>query len=58
MCVILADDPSPELAYLSSLLEPEHERIFIDYDSGDHEDASRELVQRLLRVLDYEMDLV
>jgi hypothetical protein len=58
VCVVLADDTNPDLAYLSFLLEPEHERIFIGYESGDHEDASRELLERLARVLDYEMELV
>ena len=56
--VVLADDANTHLAYLSFLLEPEHERIFIGYESGAHEDASRELLERLARVLDYEMELV
>jgi hypothetical protein len=56
--VVLADDANPDLAYLSFLLEPEHESIFIGYESGGHEDASRELLERLARVLDYEMELV
>ena len=56
--VVLADDANADLAYLSFLLEPEHERIFIAYESRAHEDASRELLERLARVLDYEMELV
>jgi hypothetical protein len=56
--VVLADGPRPGLAYLSFLLEPEQESIFISYESGKHEDASRELLERLARVLDYEMELV
>ena len=56
--VVLADGPSPGLACLSFLLEPEQESIFISYESGKHEDASRELLERLARVLDYEMELV
>ena len=56
--VVLADGPSPGLAYLSFLLEPEQESIFISYESGKLEDASRELMVRLARVLDYEMELV
>ena len=58
VCVVLADDANADLAYLSFLLEPEHESIFISYESGAHEDASRELLERLARVLDYEMELV
>ncbi len=56
--VVLADATRPDLAYLSFLLEPEHEKIFIGYESGDHEDASRELLERLARVLEYEVELV
>jgi hypothetical protein len=56
--VVVADDTNPDLAYLSFLLGPEQETIFIDYESGDHEDASRELLERLARVLDYEIELV
>jgi hypothetical protein len=58
VCVVLADDTNHDLAYLSFLLEPEHERIVIGYESGDHEDASRDLLERLARVLDYEMELI
>ena len=46
-CVTLADDPNTDLAYLSFILEPDHEKIFIDYESGRHEEASRELRERL-----------
>src|SRR4051812_38200661 len=56
--VVLADDPKTDLAYLSFMLEPDHEKIFIDYESGRHEEESRELRERLARVLDYEMELV
>jgi hypothetical protein len=56
--VVLADDANADPAYLSFLLEPEHDRIFIAYESRAHEDASRELLERLARVLDYEMELV
>lgn len=56
--VVLADDPHTDATYLSFLLEPEHERIFISYESGRHEDASRELRERLARVLDYDLELV
>jgi hypothetical protein len=56
--VVVADDPGADLAYVSFLLEPEHEEIFIDCESGRHEAASRELRERLARVLDYEMELV
>jgi hypothetical protein len=56
--VVVADDPNADVAYLSFLLEPEHEKIFISYESGRHEEASRELRERLARVLDYEMELV
>jgi hypothetical protein len=50
--VSLADEASAGAAYLSFLLEPEHEKIFIDYESGMHEEASRELRDRLARILD------
>lgn len=56
--VVLADGSNPDGAYLSFLLEPEHERIFIGYESGRHEEASRELREQLSRVLDYDMELV
>ena len=56
--VIVADDPNTDLAYLSFLLEPEHETIFISYESGVHEDRSRDLRERLASVLDYEIELV
>ena len=56
--VVVADDPNADLAYLSFLLEPEHEKIFISYESGRHEEESRDLRERLARVLDYEMELV
>ena len=54
--VVLADGPDTDGTYLSFLLEPEHECIFIGYESGRHEEASRELRERLARVLDYDME--
>ena len=58
--VIIADDAGTDLdlMYLSFLLEPEHERIFIDYESVMHEERSRELRERLARALDYDVELV
>lgn len=56
--VVLADGPDTDGTYLSFLLEPEHECILISYESGRHEEASRELRERLTRVLDYDMELV
>lgn len=56
--VVLADDARDDLAYISFLLEPDNEEIFIDHESDRHEAASRELRGRLARVLDYEMELV
>jgi hypothetical protein len=56
--VIIADDPNSDFKYLSFILEPEHEKIFIDYESDEHEEASRELRERLARILDCDMDLV
>ena len=56
--VVLADGPDTDGTYLSFLLEPEYECIFISYESGGHEEASRELRERLARVLDYDMELV
>jgi hypothetical protein len=56
--VIIADDPNPDLAYLSFLLEPEDETIFLGYQSRTHEEMSRDLRERLARVLDYEIELV
>lgn len=56
--VIVADDPHADVAYLSFLVEPDHERIFIGYESRMHEEASRELRDRLARTLDYDIELV
>jgi hypothetical protein len=56
--VVLADEPDPDLAYLSFMLEPDHEKIFLSYESGRHEDESRKLRERLARALDYEVELV
>src|SRR5215471_5496714 len=38
---IIADDANTDLVYLSFLLEPEHDKIFLDYESAAHEEASR-----------------
>jgi hypothetical protein len=56
--VIIADEPDAPLAYLSFLLEPDHDKIFLDYESSAHEEMSRDLRGRLARVLDYEVELV
>ena len=56
--VILADDPDADLAYLSFLLEPEDEKIFLAYQSGAHEEMSRDLRERLAQVLGYDIELV
>jgi hypothetical protein len=56
--VVIADDRNADLAYLSFILEPEHEKIFIDYESRAHEEMSAGLRERLARILDYEMELV
>lgn len=56
--VVLADEPVTDGTYLSFLLEPEHECIFISHESGRHEEASRDLRERLARVLDYDIELV
>jgi hypothetical protein len=56
--VVLADGPNTDGRYLSFLLEPEHDCIFISYESGRHEEAARDLRERLARVLDYEIELV
>ena len=56
--VIIADDANADLAYLSFLLEPEHEKIFVDYESRAHEEMSRDLRDRLARVLEYDVELV
>lgn len=56
--VVIADDRNSDLAYLSFLLEPEHETIFIDYESRAHEEMSAGLRERLARILGYEVDLV
>jgi hypothetical protein len=56
--VELADAPDSALAYLSFVLEPDGERIFISYESGQHEDASRGLLRRLTRLLDYDAEVV
>jgi hypothetical protein len=56
--VTVSDDINAHLAYLSFLLEPEDETIFIGYESGRHEETSRELRGRLVRVLDYHIELV
>ena len=56
--VTVSDDINADLAYVSFLLEPEDEAIFIGYESGRHEETSRELRARVVRVLDYDIALV
>jgi len=56
--VTIADDADADLAYLSFLLEPEHEKIFIGYESRAHDERSRDLRERLAQLLDYEIELV
>ena len=56
--VVIADAANAGLAYLDFILEPDHEKILIGYESGEHEDASRELRERLAHVLDYDVQLV
>ncbi len=56
--VIVADDANTDSAYLSFLLEPNHEKIFIAYESRAHEHMSQALRERLARVLDYDVELV
>ena len=56
--VVVADQPQTDVAYLDFILEPDHEKIFIAYESGRHEKASRPLRERLAHVLDYDIELV
>jgi hypothetical protein len=56
--VTVSDDINVELRYLSFLLEPEHEKIFIDYESGMQEEASHALRARLVSILDYHIEPV
>ena len=56
--IVVSDDPSAKFAYLTFTLGPEDERIFIGYESDEHEKASEELRLRLARILDYDVELV
>jgi hypothetical protein len=55
--VIVADESQADLAYLSVLIEPD-EKLFFGYESGEHEDAARPLLERIAEVLEYEIELV
>jgi hypothetical protein len=56
--VTIVDERGSDLAYLSFLLEPDDDTIFLAYQSATHEEMSRDLRERLARVLDYEIELV
>lgn len=56
--VTIGDEADADRAYLSFLLEPEHEKIFVSYESSAHEERSRDLCERLASALDYEMEIV
>src|SRR4030095_2410730 len=56
--VVLADDPNADLACVDFLVEPAHERIWIGFESGRHEESARDLRERLARTLDYDIELV
>ena len=55
--VIVADESRADLAYLSVLIEPD-EKLFFGYESGEHEDAAKPLLERIAEVLEYEIELV
>lgn len=55
--VIVADEALPGLAYLTVLIEPD-ERLFFDYESQSHEKAARPLLERIARLLEYDLELV
>jgi hypothetical protein len=55
--VIVADQLEHGLVYLSALVQPD-ERLFIGYQSGQHEDAAKPLLERVAQVLDYNVELV
>ena len=54
--IIVADASAPNVI-LSVLIEP-NERLFFGYESGEHEDAAKPLLERIARVLDYKIELV
>lgn len=55
--VVVADEAESDLGYLSVLVEPD-ERLFFSYESGEHEDAARHLLERIAKALDYRIELV
>ena len=55
--VIVAEESGADLTYLSVLIEPD-EKLFFDYESGEHEDAAKPLLERIAKVLDYQIKLV
>jgi hypothetical protein len=55
--VVVADELEPGLAYLSVLIEPD-DKLFFSYESGSHEDAAKPLLERIAKVLDYDLELV
>ena len=55
--VIVADESRADLAYLSVLIEPD-EKLFFGYESGEHEDAAKPLLERIAKALEYEIELV
>jgi hypothetical protein len=54
--IIIADASEPDVV-LSVLVEPD-ERLFFGYESGEHEDVARPLLERIAKVLDYKIELV
>ena len=55
--VIVADESPPGLGYLTVLIEPD-EKLFFDYESQSHEKAAKPLLERIARLLDYDLELV
>lgn len=55
--VIVADELTPGLAYLSMVIEPD-EKLFFSYESRSHEEAAKPLLERIARLLDYDLELV
>lgn len=55
--VIVADESPPGLAYLTVLIEPD-EKLFFDYESQSHEKAAEPLLERIAKLLDYDLELV
>ena len=54
--ITVADASAPDVI-LSVLVKP-NERLFFGYESGEHEDAARPLLERIAKVLDYKIELV